>query len=115
MYVDFRSVNACTEDLKFPLPHPRVLLERLAGQQLFATLDLRSGFHQIPLHEDARRLTAFATYRGLFEYVRVPFGLKNAPAFFQRTMTRVHSGLVGNICGGLIDDYVSFGEGAAGF
>ena len=110
MCVDFRSLNACTEDLKFPLPHPRTLLEKLVGQKLFATLDLRSGFHQISLRADARRYTAFATPRGLFEYCRVPFGLKNAPAFFQRTMAGVLAGLIGNACEVFIDDIIVFGN-----
>lgn len=112
MCVGFRSLNAATEDMKFPIPHPRALLERLSGQSLFATLDLRSGFYQIPLCEDARRLTAFATPRG---FTRVPFGLKNAPVFFQRTMVSVLAGLVGSICEVFIDDIVVFGRDTASF
>jgi len=115
MCVDYRSLNACTQDLKFPLPHPRSLLERLSGQRYFATLDLKSGFHQIPLSEEARPLTAFVTPSGLYEFNRIPFGLKNAPAFFQKTMLLVLSGLVGPRCQVFIDDIVVHGVNLADF
>jgi hypothetical protein len=110
MCVDYRHLNTCTEDMRFPLQNAKALLERMAGKRVFGTLDLRSGFHQVPLHPDAVPLTAFATPDGLYEYTRVPFGLKNAPPFFQQTMTRVLSGLVDNVCQVFIDDIIVYGE-----
>jgi hypothetical protein len=86
MCVDYRELNRCTLDLKFPMQQTAAVLERLAGKKIFATLDLKAGFHQMPLAEECRALTAFATPDGLFEFCRVPFGLKNAPPYFQRAM-----------------------------
>lgn len=110
MCVDYRCVNACTVDLKYPMQNTKVLLERMAGKTVFGTLDLRSGFHQVPVNDEAVPLTAFATPDGLYEYVRVPFGLKNAPPFFQRTMSGVLSGLAGNICEVFVDDIIVYGQ-----
>lgn len=116
MCIDYRSVNQCTEDFRYPLPHSRALLERLSGKAFFATIDLRSGFHQLPLDVASRPLTAFVTSTGLYEYTRVPFGLKNAPPFFQRTMSEVVlRGLAGHVCEVFIDDIVIYGEDLASF
>lgn len=115
MCVDYRAVNACTVPLRFPIPNARALLERVAGNAVFATLDLRSGFHQIPLDPAARPLTAFVTPDGLFEFTRVPFGLRNAPPFFQQTMTTVLSGIAGRGCEVFIDDIVVCGRDATEF
>lgn len=115
MCVDYRALNAVTVPLRYPIPNAKTLLERMAGNSVFATLDLRSGFHQIPLAPEARALTAFATPDGLFEYTRVPFGLRNAPPFFQRTMASVLAGVVGRGCEVFIDDIVVHGRDAAEF
>ena len=109
MCVDYRSVNDCTVDMKYPMQNVGVLLERMAGMRVFATLDLRSGFHQIPVDPAGIPLTAFATPDGLFEYMRVPFGLKNAPAYFQRAMSGVLSGLAGSVCEVFVDDIIVYG------
>lgn len=112
--VDYRGLNSCTIDMKFPLPHTKTILERMAGRRVFATLDLRQGFHQIPLERNARHLTAFSTPEGLYEYTRVPFGLKNSPSYFQQTMSRVLGGLSG-CCQVFIDDIVVFGDDQPSF
>lgn len=115
MCVDYRAVNSCTIPMRFPMPNTRDVLDRLAGQQFFAKLDLRSGFHQMPLEPAARQYTAFATNEGLFEYTRVPFGLRNAPPFFQRAMTQVLQGLTGVCCEVFIDDVVIYGDSEESF
>lgn len=106
MCIDYRLVNGCTRDMKFPLQNSKAVLERMAGSKWFATLDLRSGFHQVLLDPKAIPLSAFATPDGLFEFTRVPFGLKNAPAHFQRVMAQVLSGLPG--CEVFIDDIIVY-------
>eukprot|EP00762_Andalucia_godoyi_P005502 ANDGO_00514.mRNA.1 Retrovirus-related Pol polyprotein from transposon 412 len=102
--VDYRELNANTVDMQFPMQNTHAILERLAGMRLFATMDLKSGFHQMPLEESAMPLTAFSTPSGLYEYTRIPFGLKNAPRYFQKVMTEVLSGLVGRGCEVFVDD-----------
>lgn len=113
--VDYRELNRCTKDVKFPIECVRAVLSRLANHAVFGTIDLRSGFHQIPLEEGSQHLTAFAIPGGLFEFRRVQFGLKNGPAVFQMTMLEVLSGLVGRICEVFIDDIVVYADDGPSF
>ncbi|GKT28908.1 hypothetical protein ADUPG1_000932, partial [Aduncisulcus paluster] len=83
MCVDYRRVNLHLEDLKFPLPRIDDIFHTLEGKKWFAVLDLKSGYHQILLEKSSAYISAFVTSTGLFEYTRVPFGLKTAPAYFQ--------------------------------
>ena len=110
MCLDYRRLNEATVDNKRPLPQVKEVLSRLGGAKYYATLDLRSGFHQVPMAEESIKYTAFATEDGLYEYTRLPFGLKNAPAHFQRQMSELLSSMRG--CGAevFIDDIVVYGE-----
>ncbi|XP_033212210.1 uncharacterized protein LOC117169812 [Belonocnema kinseyi] len=74
------------------------------------TFDLSSGFHQIPMSETSKKYTAFSTPEGYFEFNRMPFGLKNSPATFQRMMDNALRGLVGKKCFVYLDDIVVFGS-----
>lgn len=84
--VDYRPLNLATVDDKYPLQRIDDMLDALSGSKLFSTLDAVKGYHQMEVVENDRWKTAFACHLGLFEYKRVPFGLKGAPAFFQRFM-----------------------------
>lgn len=106
--VDFRKLNAKTISDKFPIPNITDILDKLGRCTYFTTLDLASGFHQIAMHERDIEKTAFSTEDGHYEYTRMPFGLKNAPATFQRLMNVVLSGLVGVICLVYMDDIIVF-------
>lgn len=86
---DFRWLNARTVKDAHPLPHQEDCLAALGGNSFFSTMDLTSGFYNIPLHEDDKKYTAFTTPVGLHEYNRLPQGLCNSPASFMRMMTRI--------------------------
>ena len=89
MYVDHRQLNSKTRKDAFPLPHIEESLDALTGAQWFTTMDLASGYNQIPVTEKDWPKTAFCTPFGWFEWNRMPFGLCNAPSTFQRLMQRI--------------------------
>src|SRR5450759_3770561 len=83
-------------------------VEGLRGNLFFSLLDLKSGYWQCPLTEKANRLLGMITTEGTFKWFVVPFGVKNAPAYFQRVMTDILKGGIGNYCFVYIDDIVVF-------
>ena len=89
MCVDYRALNAITVPDRFPLPRIDDILPLLNGCTTFTKLDLLSGFHQLRIHEPDRPKTAFCTPNGSWQWLVMPFGLRNAPLTFQRFMTSV--------------------------
>ena len=87
--VDYRRLNAVTQQDAYPLPRIDESLEALAGSRYFTTLDLLSGYWQVPLDRDAQEKSAFATRSGLWKWKVLPFRLTSAPATFQRLMEQV--------------------------
>lgn len=87
--VDYRLLNGKTRKDAFPLPRIEESLDALSGARWFSTIDLASGYHQVPVTEQDKMKTAFCTPFGLFEFHRMPFGLCNAPSTFQRLMERM--------------------------
>lgn len=86
---DFRWLNARTHKDAHPLPHQSDCLEALGGYTYFSTMDLTSGFYNIPMCEEDKKYTAFTTPLGLHEYNRMPQGLCNSPASFMRMMLSI--------------------------
>lgn len=91
--IDFRKLNQKTVKDSYPLPHIGQTLDLLHGSKYFTTLDLTAGFHQIPIRECDRHKTAFICDFGLFQFSKLPFGLVNGPASFERTMDTIFSDL----------------------
>lgn len=87
--VDYRALNKVTVKNRYPLPRVDDLLDRLAKARVFSSLDLASGFWQIPLAEEDKHKTAFNTPLGQYEWNVMPFGLCNAPSTFQHMMDTV--------------------------
>lgn len=82
--VDYRALNARTIKDRHPLPHIEDQVTKLAGKAFFTTLDLAQGYYQVPIHVESISKTAFVTPSGQFEFLKMPFGLANAPAVFSR-------------------------------
>ena len=87
--IDYRKLNAITKRDVYPLPRTDDTLDGLGAANIYSTLDLDSGFWQLPVHEDDRPKTAFNTQYGHYEFKVLPFGLTNAPSTFQRVMNGV--------------------------
>ena len=83
------------------------MLAALGKVKYFTTLDLKSGYYEIPQNEGDKEETAFTSHRGLYEYSFMPFGLANASAIFQELMSIVLHGL-GDFSLGYLDDIIIF-------
>ena len=107
--VDFRQLNAATIKDAHPIPCIEDLLDALHGAHWFSTLDLKTGYGQVPIQEQDKEKTAFRTSGSqLFEFNQVPFGLCNAPATFSHLMDRVLAGLHWETCLFYLDDIFVF-------
>ena len=107
---DYRRLNDVTRKDAYPLPNINETLETLYGAECFNTLDLASGYWQVPVAPADRAKTAFTTRKGLFEWKVMPFGLSNAPATFSPLMELALRGLHWERCLVYLDDIVVFGR-----
>ena len=89
--VDYRKLNAVTEEDKYQMPRVDELVELIGSASFITTLDLTKGYYQVPLAKSDQKKTAFVSPQGKFEYTRMPFGLKGAPTTFQRIMDQILS------------------------
>ena len=87
--VDYRTLNERTKKDRFPLPHVQDVFDNAGKGRICSTLDLKSGYWQLPVAAEDQEKTAFICHRGQFAYKRVSFELANVPAHFQHTMSRV--------------------------
>lgn len=93
--IDYRRLNAVTVPQNFPLPRFEDVVDSVSANQskIFSVLDLKSGFHQIPLDPKTKHKSTFTCHVGNYCFKRLAFGLKNAPAAFQRLMSTVLNGI----------------------
>nr|GFC14548.1 putative reverse transcriptase domain-containing protein [Tanacetum cinerariifolium] len=89
MCIDYRKLNKLTTKNRYPLPRIDDVFDKLQGSQYFSKINLRSGYHQLRVHEDDILQTSFRTHYGHFKFIIIPFGLTNAPAIFMDLMSRV--------------------------
>lgn len=106
--IDYRKLNEITREDKYPIPKIDEVLDSLGRANYFTTLDLTKGFYQIEVNPEDMEKTAFTTHNGHYEFVRMPFGLKNAPATFQRMMNNVLREHINKHCVVYMDDILVY-------
>ena len=89
LVIDYRALNKVTRKFTWPMPKVEDIFSKLNGATYFSVLDLRTGYHHIPLDKSSIPKTAFNSPFGKYEYIKVPFGLTQAPAYFQELMTGI--------------------------
>ena len=108
--VDFRKLNSVTHKEQFPMPYTSDAPSKMIGSTIFSTIDLKQGYWQLELDEDSKSKTAFSTHQGHYEFNRIPFGLVNAPGFFQRTINKLFIQHIGIFCYVYLDDIIVFSK-----
>lgn len=104
--LDFRRLNDVTISDAYPLPNINEFLMELQGANYITIVDLAKGFHQVRMKEEDAHKTAFSFDYGHYEFIRMPFGLKNSPATFQRGLDRALLGTQGINAFCYIDDAI---------
>ena len=108
--VDFRNLNVAFEKDNYALSNMETLLQRITGSSMMSMLDGFSGYNQVLVKEEDIHKTAFTTPWGTFEYLRMPFGLLNAGATFQRAMDYAFKDIIGKIIEIYQDDLTVFSK-----
>ena len=109
MVFNYRRLNDLTEKDQYSLPGINTILRKVSNNKIYSKFDLKSGFHQVAMHPDSIEWTTFWVSDGLDEWLAMPFGLKNAPAIFQRKMDDCFKGTEQFIAV-YIDDILVFSE-----
>jgi hypothetical protein len=116
--IDFQELNLYTKSMGWPIPNIKLLLKNIGDQRpkFFGVMDCTSGYHQAPLSKASQFLAAFITFMGIYEWLRVPMGLKGAPSYFQQMMaTVVLIALIHIICEVYLDDVIVYAKSETEF
>jgi hypothetical protein len=108
--VDFRLLNEVTVGDSYPMLRADYVFSAMGGKRFFSTLDCLRGYHQLELDEQDRWKSAFITHHGLYQFKRLPFSLKNAPAIYQRFMNQLLGCLRWIAALVYIDDVIVYSE-----
>jgi len=106
--IDYRALNSITVDDAWPLPRIQHIFDSLQGAKWFSVLDLASGYWQIKMDPESSNKAAFITPSGTYAPLVMPFGLKNAPAAFQRSISHILREHIGKFCAVYIDDMIVY-------
>jgi hypothetical protein len=106
MFVDYTSLNKACPKVPFPLPRIDQIVDSTAGCELLCFLDAYSGYHQIKMKESDQLMTSFITVFGMFCFVTMSFGLRNAGATYQRCMQHIFGDHIGRTIEAYVDDIV---------
>ncbi|KAJ4816125.1 polyprotein [Rhynchospora pubera] len=109
MVFNYRTLNDNTHKDQYSLPGINTILKKVGNSRIYSKFDLKSGFHQVAMDPESVEWTAFVVPNGLYEWLVMPFGLKNAPAIFQRKMDDCFRGTE-NFIAVYIDDILVFSE-----
>ena len=112
--IDFWKLNQKTIPDKQPIPRIQDILDDLGGNSWFSTLDMSQAYHQGEIHEDSRKVTAFSTPWSLYEWIRIPYGITNAPPGFQRFINNCLYSLRDKICISYLDDILVYSKSFEG-
>jgi len=110
LVVDYRRLNAITIRNSYPIPRISDLIESFKGASIFTRLDLRSAYNLVRVKEGNEYLTAFRTPLGHYEYLVMPFGLRNAPSVFQRFIQDVLDEVIGTCAQVYLDDIIIYSK-----
>jgi hypothetical protein len=108
--IDYRELNTRTKLDAYPLPNIPEMLESFGGCRYFSTIDLASGYWQVPMAKEDQEKTAFKCKFGLYEFTVMPFGLTNAPATFQRLMDKVLETVKSKFADVYMDDIIVYSQ-----
>ena len=106
--INYRFLNAVTKPDAYPIPNIVDTLDSLGQSKIFSVLDMASGYHQIAIKPENREKTAFSCHKDHFQFIKVPFGLNNAPATYQRCIGVILMWLKGIDCLVYLHDIICF-------